>query len=133
MGTDGYLLGIDIGSGGCKVSLLNRERQETFTRALEYPTYFPRAGWAEQDAEDWTRGTGKLIRELLDETGIRPSRVRAVGIGGVSPTLPYSSTGEEGSSGGPSTSPTRGASRRSNTSRRGRATCFSDPASTPWA
>jgi xylulokinase len=89
MGTDGYLLGIDIGSGGCKVSLLNRERHEITTKALEYPTHFPRAGWAEQDAEDWVRGTGRLLRGLLGETGVRPSRVSAVGIGGVthSPVL----------------------------------------------
>jgi xylulokinase len=84
-----YLLGIDIGSGGGKVSLLNPHRDEAFTRVSEYPTYFPQAGWAEQDAEDWISSTGMLIKELLKESGITPSQIQAVGIGGVthSPVL----------------------------------------------
>ncbi len=84
-----YLLGIDIGSGGGKVSLLNPRKDEAFTSASEYPTYFPQAGWAEQNSEDWVSGTGKLIHGLLKETGIAGSQIQAVGIGGVthSPVL----------------------------------------------
>lgn len=86
---DRYLLGIDIGSGGCKVSLLNTDKNETVTKVAEYPTYFPETGWAEQDAEDWIFNTGRLIRLLLSEAHVSPSWIRAVGIGGIthSPVL----------------------------------------------
>jgi len=80
---DRYLLGIDIGSGGCKVSLLNIDRKETITEAAEYLTYFPRAGWAEQDAEDWVINTGRLVRLIIDKAEIEPSSLYAIGIGGV--------------------------------------------------
>jgi xylulokinase len=84
-----YLLGIDIGSGGCKVSLLDPDTGKTSTKALEYRTYYPHSGWAEQDSEDWVKSTGALIKQLLDECDVSPSEVNAVGIGGVthSPVL----------------------------------------------
>ncbi len=84
-----YLFGIDIGSGGCKVTLLNLADKKTLTRSAEYQTYYPDAGWAEQDAEDWVFNTGKLIGRIFREGGVQPSDVHAVCISGVthSPVL----------------------------------------------
>ena len=84
-----YLLGIDIGSGGCKVSLLDADSGQTSTKALEYQTHYPHGGWAEQDADDWVKSAGVLIKKLLNECEVSPSDVHAVGIGGVthSPVL----------------------------------------------
>lgn len=86
---DDYLLGIDIGSGGCKVTLFNIERNASITRNEECPTYYPRAGWAEQNAEDWVIETGKLIKLVLEEENIPSTAIVAVGVGGVthSPVL----------------------------------------------
>lgn len=83
------LLGIDIGSGGCKVTLLDVERKESVTEASEYPTYTPQAGWAEQDAEEWVRSAGRLIGRVLERACVNASAVTACCIGGVthSPVL----------------------------------------------
>jgi len=84
-----YLLGIDIGSGGCKVTLLNLADKNTITRSAEYPTYYPDTGWAEQDPECWVSGTGKLIGQIFREGRVKPSDVHAACISGVthSPVL----------------------------------------------
>jgi len=84
-----FLLGIDIGSGGCKATLLNVCSKKIITLSREYPTYYPKAGWAEQDCEDWIKNAGQLIKLLLDRSDCLPEQIRAVGIGGVthSPVL----------------------------------------------
>ena len=50
-----YVLGVDIGSGSVKLTLLSREGQIAATAGCEYPTYYPQVGWCEQDPEDWCR------------------------------------------------------------------------------
>ena len=49
----GSLLGIDIGSGACKLTLIDVHGNIIATATKEYPTYYPRPGWAEQEPEDW--------------------------------------------------------------------------------
>jgi xylulokinase len=84
-----YLLGIDIGSGGCKLALLNTETTETELFSKEYPTLYPSAGQAEQNAEDWIHTAGMLLSRMFDKTGVTPERILAVGVSGVthSPVL----------------------------------------------
>ena len=44
-----YFLGIDVGTTGCKVVLVN-EKGELISKAVaEYPLYTPYPNWAEQD------------------------------------------------------------------------------------
>lgn len=47
------LLGIDLGSGGCKVSLLDTHGHVVASAAREYATLRPAEGAAEQNPEDW--------------------------------------------------------------------------------
>ncbi len=82
-----YLMGIDIGSSGCKVSILNLKDRKFRTFSSEYQTYYPKPSWAEQDPEDWIDNLSKLIRESLKETGCQPEKIIAVGMSGVTHTL----------------------------------------------
>ncbi|MGM0366084.1 MAG: FGGY family carbohydrate kinase, partial [Actinomycetota bacterium] len=85
----GYLLGIDIGSGGCKVTLLNSEKGNALTVSEEYPVYYPAPGWAEQDAGDWVKACARGIQKVLKAEGIDSSQIEAAAVGGVthSPVL----------------------------------------------
>jgi xylulokinase len=78
-----FLVGIDIGSGGCKATALNVESGVSYTQASEYPTYYPRPGWAEQNPSDWIDRAGIAIKSVIEKAGISPSEVKAVCIGGV--------------------------------------------------
>ena len=40
-----YVLGVDIGSGSVKLTLLSREGKIAATAGCEYPTYYPHVGW----------------------------------------------------------------------------------------
>jgi len=59
-----YLLGIDIGSGACKTTLIDFRGRPVYTAAHEYPTYYPRAGWAEQKPDDWYHALCDAVSEM---------------------------------------------------------------------
>ena len=47
------LLGIDLGTSGCKVTLIDTDCNFVGDGYTEYTTYHPNIGWSEQDPADW--------------------------------------------------------------------------------
>jgi xylulokinase len=70
------LLGIDIGTSGCKVILVNENGEILRQASAEYPLSVPKPMWSEQDPEDWWNGVQKCLSEI-DEPN-----VDAIGITG---------------------------------------------------
>lgn len=80
----GYLLGIDIGTSACKVAVFDREGQVAAQAAGDYPVYYPREGWAEQNPEEWWEAVCHAIRNALESGEIDPKEIAGVGIDGQS-------------------------------------------------
>ena len=79
-----YLLGIDIGTSACKVAVFNREGHVVATASGEYPVYYPKPGWAEQDAQEWWTAVALAIVELFKNSDISPEEIGGIGIDGQS-------------------------------------------------
>ncbi|MEN6358423.1 MAG: xylulokinase [Armatimonadota bacterium] len=79
-----YLLGIDVGTSGVKVLLINasRDGEVAATSAKTYPLYTPRPLWSEQEPEDWWQATAAGIREVIQVSGVDPSRIKGIGLSG---------------------------------------------------
>ena len=73
-----YVLGVDIGSGSVKLTLLSRCGEIAGSAGCEYPTAYPCPGWCEQDPEDWCTAFGAALQELAQSTGIQPSQIKAI-------------------------------------------------------
>jgi xylulokinase len=58
------LIGIDIGTSTVKAVLTAPDGRIITRASIEYPTYFPNPGWAEQDPQDWWRGVVQSVRML---------------------------------------------------------------------
>lgn len=58
------LLGIDVGTSGCKVLLIDESGNVVKQASAEYPLHVPRPMWSEQDPEDWWAGVQKCIAEI---------------------------------------------------------------------
>ncbi len=73
-------IGIDLGTSNVK--LLLTDECGTILRIVsrEYPLYFPRTGWSEQNAADWWDAVVDGMHELTQ--GIDCSQVAAIGCGG---------------------------------------------------
>ena len=75
------LLGIDIGTSGCKVLLLDETGSIVGQAVAEYPMSTPQPGWTEQNPEDWWHGVVECLRAIgVDEGG--DCQVDAIGVTG---------------------------------------------------
>lgn len=60
-----YVLGIDLGTSGCKVVLVDEKLQILSSSLKEYPIDTPKPGWYEQDPEIWWISVKKGIKKVL--------------------------------------------------------------------
>src|SRR5438874_5732728 len=78
-----YVLGIDVGTGGTRAVLTDRQGKiVSFATCEHVPFASPKIGWAEQDPQDWYKATGSAIREAITAAGINSSDISAVGLAG---------------------------------------------------
>ena len=81
MQSKGVLLGIDFGTGGCKVSAVSEDGSLLADASVEYPTEYPRRGWSEQNPADWYAAMCRALREV-SEKGVDLSRTISVAFDG---------------------------------------------------
>ena len=78
-----YLLGIDLGTSGVKVLLLPSEGSaDPVTATVPLSLSTPRAGWSEQEPEDWWQATSEAIRAALREAEVDSANIAAVAVSG---------------------------------------------------
>jgi xylulokinase len=58
------LLGIDIGTSGCKAVLIDETGRMLASASAEYPISTPQTLWSEQDPEDWFIGVQKCLEAI---------------------------------------------------------------------
>ena len=76
-----FLLGIDVGTTGCKTELLDVEGNTVARSYREYPLIYPRISWVELDAETgWWQATVDTTREVLAKSGIDAKEIKGVSI-----------------------------------------------------
>lgn len=73
-------IGIDLGTSAVKLLLMDENGSIQKIVSREYPLYFPKPGWAEQNPEDWFAQTVEGIKELTSEC--EKSQVRGISFGG---------------------------------------------------
>ena len=77
-----YLIGVDFGGSSSKATLLGEDGRVYATAVREYPTYYPRNGWAEQDPNDWWDAVRHGVSQVLRDSAIQPSDIKGIGISG---------------------------------------------------
>ena len=77
-----YLLGIDIGTSACKVAIFDRNGQVMASANGDYPVYYPKEGWAQQNPEEWWSAVCQAIGKCLKAGEISPEQIAGVGIDG---------------------------------------------------
>ena len=65
----GLLLGLDVGTSGCKAVLIEPDGAVKAEAITEYAMQIPRPGWAEQNPEDWWQATIASVRWVLASAG----------------------------------------------------------------
>lgn len=77
-----YILGIDIGTSGCKVILVDQNGTVCGTSTAPYPLSRPQPGWTEQEPADWWNGCVQALRALTEQHDAAPRDIVGIGLSG---------------------------------------------------
>lgn len=75
-----HVLGIDIGTSGCKACAVDAAGRVTAEAASAYPTRSPRPGWTEQDPADWLDAVAQATRRLTAGHPVLPDTVAGMAL-----------------------------------------------------
>ena len=81
MGCDSIFLGIDFGTGGCKITAIAEDGRLVGEASTEYPTEFAHPGWSEQNPDDWYSAMVASLGKIR-EKGVDFNRIRAIAFDG---------------------------------------------------
>ncbi len=73
-----YVIAIDLGSGGPKAAVVSDTGRVLASSAEKVATQLLPGGGAEQDPEEWWKGTKSAIKHALRQSGVSPQHVVAV-------------------------------------------------------
>ncbi|MEJ2251176.1 MAG: FGGY-family carbohydrate kinase [Candidatus Lokiarchaeota archaeon] len=73
-----YILTHDLGTTGNKAALFDDKLNLIHKTKFDYPIFYPKKGWAEQDAEDYWNSVIQSTKVLLDEKNIEPSDIQGL-------------------------------------------------------
>ncbi|MDO5517393.1 MAG: xylulokinase [Clostridium sp.] len=77
-----YLLGLDIGTSGTKTALFDEDGKTIAAITFGYDLFQPKAGYAEQNPEDWWDACVKGIRAVIDKSSVQASYIKGIGLSG---------------------------------------------------
>ncbi len=76
------LIGIDIGTTGCKTILIDENCSVIARELEEYPLFSPRHGWTEQNPEDWWLAVKKTITKIMAGNHQYSRTLKGIGLSG---------------------------------------------------
>ncbi len=90
-----YILSVDLGTTSTKTVLFDDRLKVVASAKAEYPTVYPRQGWAEQDPEDWWKALVDTTASILKDSGIDPADIAGIGADSMSSmSLPMDASGK---------------------------------------
>lgn len=75
-----YFIGADLGTSSLKLLLVNKNGEIIKSVTNDYPVFFPKPGWSEQNPKDWWEAFKTGIKELT--AGIDKQDIKGIGFGG---------------------------------------------------
>lgn len=77
-----YLIAYDLGTGGNKASIFDIEGNCIAAAYEPYETYYPAAGWHEQNPLDWWNAIVKSTKQVIEKAKVNKNEVECCGISG---------------------------------------------------
>ncbi len=75
-----YILSFDVGTSSSKIVLYDENLKLVYNASKEYPTFYPKSGYAQQPAEQWWEAFCTLTKRCVEESGVEAKNIVAVGI-----------------------------------------------------
>jgi len=78
-----HVIAIDMGTSGTRAIVFDDEARELASSYTQYGTRSPKPGWAEQEPSEIVNATVEMIRQVVEETGLKPEDIAGVGVSSV--------------------------------------------------
>lgn len=75
-----YIMAIDQGTTSSRALIFNHQGVVIGSSQKEFPQYFPKSGWVEQDANEIWNSVQSVIADSLIDADIAPTDIEAIGI-----------------------------------------------------
>ena len=69
------IIGIDIGTTGCRAVIYQQDGIKLASKSIEYPLHSPHATWAEQDSEEIYQGVLTVVGQAVSEANLKPDEI----------------------------------------------------------
>lgn len=78
-----YFLAIDLGTMSCKVAIISDAGEVISLARAELPIYYPQPTWVEAVPDDWWATVVRLVKEVLENSGIHNTQIAGIGLCGL--------------------------------------------------
>ena len=75
-----YVLAIDQGTTGSRAIIFNNDSATVGEAYAEFTQHYPKPGWVEHDASEIWDGVLQVIEKALEDSGVSPDNLAAIGI-----------------------------------------------------
>ena len=80
--TKTHLLGVDLGAGSLKASVVRADGSLAGEAAQPLATAIPHFGWSEQDPAEWVAAFAQAVPQAIAAAGIAPLEIAGIGLSG---------------------------------------------------
>ncbi|MCY8164356.1 FGGY family carbohydrate kinase, partial [Bacillus inaquosorum] len=77
-----YVIGIDIGTSAVKTILVNQNGKVCAETSKSYPLIQEKAGYSEQNPEDWVQQTINALAELVSKSNVQAKDIDGISYSG---------------------------------------------------
>lgn len=82
-----YFMGMDYGTGGCKVCIIDENADVKAYSYRQYEIITNQENYSEHHVQDYWPATCSMIKECIKKAGIRPEEIRGIGTSSALPSL----------------------------------------------
>lgn len=82
-----YVIGIDVGTQSLRTGIFDLKGNLIVSDSKSYPIYYPKPGWAEQNANDWWHSAKLTIKKALKKSRINPDCIIGISVDATSCTV----------------------------------------------
>jgi len=84
---DKILMGIDFGTGGAKVCIINTQGIVLGYAFEEYPLFVEKPGWSEHDAQLYWQVLCRLSRQAIQQAHVQPAEIQGIAVSSALPSM----------------------------------------------
>ncbi|EEG73995.1 FGGY-family carbohydrate kinase [[Clostridium] hylemonae] len=82
-----YFMGLDYGTGGCKVCIINEKADVLAYAYRKYDIITNQDNYSEHDVHDYWPATCSMIKECMSKADVKPEDIRGIGTSSALPSL----------------------------------------------